>query len=98
VDERGRDSFFRCLTFPLPEAGNLYGRSLGDGCCRHRLLPGTKGGLYGLAQAPPSSRLIVVEGLFDVAALWQAGFADTVAALGSHLNHQQRVELGQTGP
>src|SRR6266568_7358539 len=31
VDERGRDGFFGCLTFPLVEAGNLYGRSLGNG-------------------------------------------------------------------
>jgi len=28
VDARGRDTFFRSLTFPLIEAGNLYGRSL----------------------------------------------------------------------
>ena len=51
VDELGRDSFFRCLTFPLVEAGNLYGRSLGNGICRHRFLPGSKGGLYGWPQA-----------------------------------------------
>lgn len=97
TDERGRDTFFRCLTFPLREAGNLYGRSLANGLCRHRFLPGTKGGLYGLAQAAASSRLIVVEGLFDVAALWQAGFPEAVAALGSHLNHLQLAELCRPG-
>jgi DNA primase len=97
VEERGRDTFFRSLTFPLIEAGNLYGRSLGNGLCRHRFLPGTKGGLYGLSQAPASGRLIVAEGLFDVAALWQAGFPDAVAALGSHLNNLQLAELGRTG-
>src|ERR1035441_7803990 len=42
VDLAGRDGFFRCLTFPLEHAGNLYGRSLGHGLCRHRLLPGSK--------------------------------------------------------
>jgi hypothetical protein len=47
VNERGLDRFFRCLTFPLVEAGNLYGRSLGDGTYRHHFLPGSKGGLYG---------------------------------------------------
>jgi len=97
VDARGRDTFFRSLTFPLIEAGNLYGRSLSNGLCRHRFLPGTKGGLYGLSQAPASGRLIVVEGLFDLAALWQAGFPDAVAALGSHLNNLQLAVLCRTG-
>jgi hypothetical protein len=97
VDAQGRDSLFRCLTFPLAEAGNLYGRSLGHGICRHRFLPGSKGGLFGWAQAPAFPRILVVEGLFDVAALWQAGFPEAVAALGSHLNHQQLVELCQAG-
>lgn len=95
VDERGRDTFFRCLTFPLVEGGNLYGRCLGHGLCRHRFLPGSKGGLYGLAQASP--RVVVVEGLLDVAALWQAGFPDAVAALGSHLNNRQLTQLCQPG-
>jgi hypothetical protein len=87
IDERGRDTFFRCLTFPIEQAGTLYGRSLGNGICRHRFLPGSKGGLYGWAQTAGSPRILLVEGLFDVAALWQAGFADAVAALGSRLNH-----------
>lgn len=97
VDERGRDVFFRCLTFPLIEAGNLYGRWLGNGLCRHRFLPGSKGGLYGWSPALGFPHVIVVEGLFDVAALWQAGFPDAVAALGSHLNNSQLAELCQWG-
>jgi DNA primase len=96
VDERGRDAFFRCVTFPLDEAGNLYGRSIANGLCRHRFLPGSKGGLYGWAQAAAFTRLIVVEGLFDLAALWQAGFPNAVAALGAHLNHPQIAQLCQT--
>ncbi|HTC79525.1 MAG TPA: toprim domain-containing protein, partial [Terriglobales bacterium] len=97
IDERGRDAFFRCLTFPLVEAGNLYGRSVGHGLYRHRFLPGSKGGLYGLAQAPAGRRILIVEGLFDLAALWQAGFPEAVAALGSHLNNRQLAELCQRG-
>jgi DNA primase len=97
VDEQGRDAFFRCLTFPLAAAGNLYGRSLSQGLCRHRFLPGSKGGLYGWVPNAAVRRIIVVEGLFDVAALWQAGFPETVAALGSHLNHLQLAELCQRG-
>jgi DNA primase len=97
IDEQGRDTFFRCLTFPLAEAGNLYGRSVSPALYRHRFLPGSKGGLYGLAQAPAGRRILIVEGLFDLAALWQAGFPEAVAALGSHLNNQQLAELCQTG-
>jgi DNA primase len=44
VDFGGRDC---CLTFHLEQCGNLYGRSLTNGLCRHRCLPGSKGGLYG---------------------------------------------------
>jgi len=97
MDKSGRDTFFRCLTFPLERAGSLYGRCLQNGICRHRFLPGSKGGLYGLAQAPAGRRIVVVEGLFDVAALWQSGFPETVAALGSHLNNLQLAEICHTG-
>jgi len=97
IDERGRDCFFRCLTFPLADAGNLYGRYLGHGLCRHRFLPGSKGGLYGWTQALCFPRVILVEGVFDVAALWQAGFPDAVAALGCHLNNSQIAALCQAG-
>jgi DNA primase len=93
VDEQGRDSFFRCLTFPLVETGNLYGRCLGNSLCRHRFLPGSKGGLYGWTQTLAFPQTMVVEGLLDVAALWQAGFPHAAAALGSHLNHLQLVQL-----
>ena len=98
VDAQGRDSFFRSLTFPLVEAGSLYGRSLGNGLCRHRFLPGSKGGLYGLSQAWTQRRLILVEGLFDLAALWQAGFDEAICALGSQLNNQQLAELCGCAP
>ena len=93
IDAQGRDRFFRCITFPLEESGTLYGRSIDSGFWRHRFLPGSKGGLYGWQQARASTSLIVVEGLFDVAALWQAGFPQAVAALGSHLNPVQWSQL-----
>ncbi len=96
INDQGRDQFWRCLTFPLPEAGNLYGRAIDMGRLRHRFLPRPKGGLYGWSQAREFSRLIVVEGLLDLAALWQAGFPNTVAALGAHLNHLQMGQLGDS--
>jgi DNA primase len=96
TDGQGRDRFFRCLTFPLPDAGNLYGRPINGCLYRHRFLPGSKGGLYGWVQAAAFAHVIVVEGLFDVAALWQAGFHNAVAALGSHLNNRQLNQLCQS--
>jgi DNA primase len=35
----------------------------------------------------------VVEGLFDLASLWQAGFTNAVALLGSHFNERQQAQL-----
>jgi DNA primase len=93
VDDRGRDSFFRSLVFPLEQASNLYGRSLANGIRRHRFLPGSKGGIYGGTATPAFPRVILVEGLFDVAALWQAGFDNAVATLGSYLNNLQLTQL-----
>ena len=49
--------------------------------------------LYGLAEARPTiskgDRAIVVEGYIDVIALWQAGFKETVATLGTALTIEQ---------
>ena len=93
LNRRGCDYFFRCLTFPLEEANSLYGRSIGNGWWKHRFLPRSKGGLYGWKQAQEFPSVIVVEGLFDLAALWQAGFPQTIAALGAHLNPVQFAQL-----
>ncbi len=38
--------------------------------------------------------MIVVEGSFDLASLWQAGFRNAVALLGSHFNERQQAQLG----
>jgi DNA primase len=49
--------------------------------------------IYGLAEARPAiskgDRAIVVEGYIDVIALWQAGFKETVATLGTALTTEQ---------
>lgn len=93
IDPQGRDCFFDCVTFPLTEAGNLYGRSISASRWRHRFLTGSKGGLYGWGGVSAFSSIIVVEGLFDLASLWQAGFGSAVAILGAHLNGLQYAQL-----
>jgi DNA primase len=87
----GYDTYIRCIIFPLES--NLYGRSIRGSAIPHRLMPGSKGGLYLWEQVRPCPEVIVVEGLFDYAVLWQAGFRNVTCSLGNHLNAQQFQQL-----
>jgi len=49
--------------------------------------------LYSWAQAQSYSEVILVEGLFDYAVLWQAGFHNVTCSLGTHLNARQFRQL-----
>jgi DNA primase len=40
-----------------------------------------------------SPDVILVEGLFDLAVLWQAGFVNTTCAFGTHLTQTQFLQL-----
>ena len=87
----GYDAYRHRLVFPLE--GNLYGRSLSAAAPPHRFLPGAKGGLYAWDQARLYPEVILVEGLFDYAALWQAGFHNVTCSLGVNLNARQFRQL-----
>ena len=91
VTAEGYDAYVRRIVFPLE--GNLYGRSISPSAPPHRFLPGTKGGLYGWEQARQATEVILVEGLFDYASLWQAGFRNVTCAMGTHLNGCQFRQL-----
>jgi DNA primase len=98
VNLRGRDTFYRRVVFPCYQDGrvvNLYGRSLGS-VFPHRFLPGSKGDLVAWEWVRQFSQVILVEGLFDLAALWQAGFRNATCALGTHLTPAQFRQL--SGP
>ena len=71
---------------------NLYGRSLGD-AFPHRFLPGGKGDLFAWESVRQFPTVILVEGLFDLAVLWQAGFRNTTCALGTRLTPTQFRQL-----
>ena len=71
---------------------NLYGRSIGA-AFPHRLLPRSKGGLFAWESVRHFSTVILVEGLFDLAVLWQAGFRNTTCSLGTHLTPLQFQQL-----
>lgn len=95
IDYQGRDSFYRRVVFPCRERGrlrNLYGRSLDSGPA-HRFLARPKGDLYAWETASAFPSVILVEGLFDLAVLWQAGFLNTTCALGTRLTAAQFGQL-----
>ena len=91
VTASGYDTYRHRVVFPLE--GNLYGRSLSAAAPPHRFLPGVKGGLYSWDQIRLCPEVILVEGLFDYAALWQAGFHNVTCSLGANLNARQFRQL-----
>lgn len=95
INDRGADAFYQRIVFPLRHCErivNLYGRSVGSGFA-HRFLPGPKGGLYAWEKVRNCAEVILVEGLFDYAALRQAGFSNVTCSLGTHLNADQFRQL-----
>jgi DNA primase len=95
ITAQGGDAFYQRIVFPLRQGESivsLYGRSIGAAFA-HRFLPGSKGGLYGWEKVRHLSAVIVVEGLFDYAALRQAGFFNVACSLGTHLNTDQFRQL-----
>ena len=91
VTGMGYDAYVRRIVFPLE--GNLYGRSLSAAAPPHRFLPGAKGGLYAWTQVRQYPEVILVEGLFDCAVLWEAGFHNATCSLGTNLNTRQFRQL-----
>ena len=95
INAQGADALYQRIVFPLCQGEhivNLYGRSIGAAFA-HRFLPGGKGGLYAWEKVRRCSEVILVEGLFDYAALRQAGFCNVTGSLGTHLNADQFRQL-----
>jgi DNA primase catalytic core len=95
LNARGCDALYRRVIFPCRPGGrivNLYGRSI-TAAVAHRFLPGSKGGLYAWELVQQSPEVILVEGLFDYAVLWQAGFRHVTCSFGTHLNAYQFRQL-----
>jgi len=91
VTTAGYDAYVHRIVFPLD--GNLYGRSISASAPPHRFLPGSKGGLYRWDEVRRYQEVILVEGLFDYAVLWQAGFRNVTCSMGTHLNRHQLRQL-----
>jgi len=95
VNPQGHDVLYQRIVFPCYRDGrivNVYGRSTGSAFA-HRFLPGSKGGLVAWESVRQFPAVILVEGLFDLAVLWQAGFRHTTCALGTHLTPGQLRQL-----
>lgn len=90
INSQGRDTLYRRMVFP--HGNNLYGRSV-DASAPHRFLHTGKGGLYHWESLQTTAEIILVEGFFDVAALWQAGFPNATSGGGTHLNRTQLQQL-----
>jgi DNA primase len=95
VTPQGYDAFCQRIVFPCRHGGrvvNFYGRSIGDAFA-HRFLPGSKGDLFAWESVRQFSTVILVEGMFDLAVLWQAGFRNTTCVFGTHLTPGQLQQL-----
>ena len=96
LNSRGHDAFYRRVIFPCYGPGgrvvNLYGRSIAAAFA-HRFLSGSKGGLFAWESVRQFPAVILVEGMFDLAVLWQAGFRHVTCSLGTHLNAEQFQQL-----
>jgi len=95
LNAQGHDAFYRRVVFPCCQEGraiNLYGRSIAA-AFPHRFLAGSKGGLFAWDSVRQFPTVILVEGLFDLAVLWQAGFRHATCSLGTHLNADHFQQL-----
>jgi len=90
VNAAGLDTFSHRIVFPLE--ANLYGRGMGNAAA-HRFLPGAKGGLYAWKRVKHHPEVILVEGLLDLAVLWQAGLRNVTCPMGNHLSARQLRQL-----
>ena len=95
VNPHGQDTLYQRIVFPCCQNRrlvNLYGRSTGTAFA-HRFLPGAKGDLVAWESVCHFASVILVEGMFDLAVLWQAGFRHATCALGTHLTPVQFRQL-----
>lgn len=95
INRQGHDSFYRRIVLPCFDQDrllNLYGRSIDAGAA-HRFLARPKGGLFAWDLVRSHPAVILVEGPFDLAVLWQAGFPNTTCGFGVHLARRQFEQL-----
>ncbi len=89
LNERGRDTLAGCVTVPLRDTEGrvvgFYGRRLINTNPRHRLTRGRVQGFCYPEAVRGTSSLILVEGVLDAIACYQAGFRHVLALGGTAL-------------
>jgi DNA primase len=101
VNPKGHDTLYQRVVFPCCRGSrivNFYGRSIGTAFA-HRFLASAKSDLVAWESVRQFPSVILVEGIFDLAVLWQAGFRHTTCAFGTHLTpnqFQQRCDRPRT--
>lgn len=113
VGGNGRDFFRGRLMVPIVDrAGRIKGfgaRKLREEQFGGKYVNSSDGPLFHKKQtiflapditrsARESGRVLVVEGYMDVIALWQAGFRETCAVMGTALTEEQVLELKRLAP
>ncbi|BBO72180.1 hypothetical protein DSCA_61100 [Desulfosarcina alkanivorans] len=92
LNERGKEHFYGCVTFPLYDAnGNpagIYGRRIDDaarpGSAPHLYLTGQRLGLFNRQAAMAHKEIILTESVIDSLTLLCAGIHNTIPAYGTN--------------
>jgi len=90
LNERGKEHFYGCATFPLYDAdGNpagIYGRRIDEaahpGSARHLYLTGERCGLFNRQAARAHKQIILTESVIDSLTLLCAGITNTIPTYG----------------
>ena len=90
LNERGKEHFYNCATFPLYDAdGNpagIYGRRIDEaahpGSARHLYLTGERCGLFNRQAARAHKQIILTESVIDSLTLINAGIHNTIPTYG----------------
>ncbi|MCE7873173.1 toprim domain-containing protein [bacterium CPR1] len=101
LNEKGRDSLAGCVTVPLRDTEGrvvgFYGRRLANTNPRHRLTGGRVQGFCCPEAVRGTSSLILVEGVLDAIACWQAGFRHVLALGGTALTSLHFQLIARSG-
>lgn len=101
LNEKGRDTLAGCVTVPLRDTEGrvvgFYGRRLANVNPRHRLTSGRVQGFCYPEAVRGTASLILVEGILDAIACYQAGFRHVLALGGTALTNLHFDLIARSG-
>ncbi len=92
LNDKGREHFYGCATFPLYDANNnpvgIYGRKVSqfekDNLPKHLYLPGERKGVFNRQGAKSGTEIHLTESILDGLALINAGIRNTIPCYGTN--------------